>query len=170
GVGLWDRGAEKRRARRSAPHRGSRPPIRRSDLSRRRADDVQGRRKSEGALERTRSLEAVHLRSAATGRRCGCRSGPGPAPRRQPDKQLADPCGERQAGRDEVVAEMDGVAAGPAAVVWNVRMTAMAALVEGIRRVNRAPAVLAGVWIVSMVMTLPMALALRAMIEQHLGS
>src|SRR5205807_7989038 len=67
-------------------------------------------------------------------------------------------------------AEVDGVAAGLAAVVRNVRMTPMAALAEGMRRVNRAPAVLAGVWIVSIVMTLPMALALRAMIEQHLGS
>ena len=49
-------------------------------------------------------------------------------------------------------------------------MTPIAALGEGMRRVNRAPAVLAGVWIVSIVMTLPMALALRAMIAQHLGS
>ena len=49
-------------------------------------------------------------------------------------------------------------------------MTPIAALAEGMRRVNRAPTILAGVWIVSIVMTLPMALALRAMIGQHLGS
>ena len=49
-------------------------------------------------------------------------------------------------------------------------MTPLAALREGIRRVNRAPALLAGVWLVSLLLALPLALALRAMIAQHLGT
>jgi hypothetical protein len=49
-------------------------------------------------------------------------------------------------------------------------MTASAALGDGMRRVNRAPAVLAGVWLVSVVLTLPMAFALRAMLAEHLAS
>ena len=48
-------------------------------------------------------------------------------------------------------------------------MTALAALGDGVRRVGRAPAILAGVWVVSALFSLPLALALRTMIEQHLG-
>jgi hypothetical protein len=49
-------------------------------------------------------------------------------------------------------------------------MTAFAAWREGIRRVNRAPAVLAGVWAMTMIVSLPLALELRGAIQQHLGS
>ena len=48
-------------------------------------------------------------------------------------------------------------------------MTAPAALREGTRRVNRAPFVLAGMFLVTLLVALPLALALRGMLEAHLG-
>ena len=41
---------------------------------------------------------------------------------------------------------------------------------DGVRRVNRAPAILIGVWLLTCAVTLPLALAMRAMIVEHLGS
>jgi hypothetical protein len=41
---------------------------------------------------------------------------------------------------------------------------------DGVRRVNRAPAILAGVWLLTCAVTLPLALALRSMIVDHLGT
>jgi hypothetical protein len=41
---------------------------------------------------------------------------------------------------------------------------------DGMRRVTRAPALLVGVWTLTVLVSLPLALALRGMIEQHLGS
>ncbi|HZB25741.1 MAG TPA: hypothetical protein VE379_06400 [Vicinamibacterales bacterium] len=49
-------------------------------------------------------------------------------------------------------------------------MTAPAALGEGVRRVNRAPLVLIGMFLVTLLVALPLALALRGMIEAHLGA
>ncbi|PYR56748.1 MAG: hypothetical protein DMF91_21200 [Acidobacteria bacterium] len=49
-------------------------------------------------------------------------------------------------------------------------MTWFAAWRDGIRRVNRAPAILAGVWVLTVLVSLPLVLGLRGMIEQHLGS
>lgn len=49
-------------------------------------------------------------------------------------------------------------------------MTPLAALGDGIRRVNRAPAILFGVWVLTALVSLPLALGLRGMIEHHLGS
>ena len=49
-------------------------------------------------------------------------------------------------------------------------MTPFAAWLDGIRRVNRAPAVLAGVWVMTLLVSVPMAIALRAMLAQHLGA
>jgi hypothetical protein len=40
---------------------------------------------------------------------------------------------------------------------------------DGIRRVNRAPAILAGVWLLTFAVSLPLALAMRGMLAQHLG-
>lgn len=48
-------------------------------------------------------------------------------------------------------------------------MTALSAFREGIRRVNAAPHVLAGMFLVTLTLALPLALALRGMIEAHLG-
>ena len=46
----------------------------------------------------------------------------------------------------------------------------MSALADGMRRVARAPAILASVWILTLLVSLPMALVLRGMLAQHLGS
>ena len=48
--------------------------------------------------------------------------------------------------------------------------TPFAACRDGIGRVLRAPAILAGVWLLTLVVSLPLALGLRSMLEQHLGS
>lgn len=41
---------------------------------------------------------------------------------------------------------------------------------EGMRRVNRAPAIVAGVWVLTFLVSLPLALVLRGTIAQHLGA
>ena len=48
-------------------------------------------------------------------------------------------------------------------------MTSFSALREGLGRVNRAPAILAGVWALTLAVSAPLALELRGTIEQHLG-
>ncbi|HEV2984596.1 MAG TPA: hypothetical protein VGX46_09410 [Vicinamibacterales bacterium] len=40
---------------------------------------------------------------------------------------------------------------------------------DGVRRVNRAPVLLGGVWVMTLLVCLPLALVLRGMIAQHLG-
>jgi len=49
-------------------------------------------------------------------------------------------------------------------------MSPFAAWREGVRRVNRAPAILIGVWVLTLLVSVPLALALRSMLAQHLGS
>jgi len=49
-------------------------------------------------------------------------------------------------------------------------MTALAALRDGVGRVNRAPAILIGVWLMTLAVTLPMTMGLRATIADSLGS
>src|SRR5438045_3102604 len=49
-------------------------------------------------------------------------------------------------------------------------MTVLEALRDGIHRVNRAPAILFGVWLLTMLVSLPLGLAMRALLEQHLDS
>jgi hypothetical protein len=44
------------------------------------------------------------------------------------------------------------------------------AAIDGMRRVNRAPAVLMGVWALTVLVSLPLALVLRGMLAEHLGS
>jgi hypothetical protein len=46
----------------------------------------------------------------------------------------------------------------------------MSALADGIRRVARAPAILIGVWGLTLLVSLPMAAVLRGMLAEHLGS
>ena len=41
---------------------------------------------------------------------------------------------------------------------------------DGIGRVNRAPALLAGVWALTLLVSVPMAVAMRGMLAQHLGA
>jgi hypothetical protein len=45
----------------------------------------------------------------------------------------------------------------------------MSAWLDGIRRVNGAPAVVVGVWLLTALVSLPLALGLRSMLAQHLG-
>ena len=49
-------------------------------------------------------------------------------------------------------------------------MSPFAAWGDGARRVNRAPAILIGVWALTLLVSLPLALALRGMLAQHLGA
>ena len=46
----------------------------------------------------------------------------------------------------------------------------LSAAVEGARRVSRAPAILVGVWALTLLVSLPLTLALRGMLAQHLGA
>ena len=46
----------------------------------------------------------------------------------------------------------------------------MSAWLDGMRRVNRAPLILAGVWVMTLLVSLPLTLALRETLAQHLGS
>src|SRR4029453_18325114 len=48
-------------------------------------------------------------------------------------------------------------------------MAIMSTWLDGVRRVNRAPAILAGMWLLSLLVTLPLTVALRGMLAQHLG-
>jgi hypothetical protein len=48
-------------------------------------------------------------------------------------------------------------------------MTALAAWREGMRRVNRAPAVLIGVWAVTFLLSLPLTAVMRSLLQDHLG-
>lgn len=49
-------------------------------------------------------------------------------------------------------------------------MTIISALLQGVRRVASAPAVLAGVYALTLLLALPLGLALRGMLRAHLGS
>jgi hypothetical protein len=49
-------------------------------------------------------------------------------------------------------------------------MTVFGGWRDGIRRVNRAPAVLVGVWAMTVLVSLPLTAALRAMLRDHLGA
>jgi len=64
---------------------------------------------------------------------------------------------------------MDGLAGGLLVVVGSAGMTPTAAWLDGARRVNRALMLVAGVWAVTLLVSLPLAVVLRGMIAQHLG-
>ena len=49
-------------------------------------------------------------------------------------------------------------------------MSAWAAWLDGLRRVNRAPAILIGVWALTLLVSVPLTLVLRGMLAQHLGA
>jgi hypothetical protein len=49
-------------------------------------------------------------------------------------------------------------------------MSAWRAVLDGIRRVGRAPALLVGVWTMTLLVSLPLALGLRVMLAQHLDA
>ncbi len=56
---------------------------------------------------------------------------------------------------------------GPSTSTWR---SPLRAAIDGMRRVNRAPAILIGVWTLTLLVSLPLALALRGMLAQHLGA
>src|SRR5262249_45376413 len=79
----------------------------------------------------------------------------------------------RTESRDEMVAQVDGVAAGLPAVVGRPRMTSPTPLqvwLDGVRRVAGAPAIVAGVWILTTLISLPLVLSLRVELMNHLGT
>jgi hypothetical protein len=49
-------------------------------------------------------------------------------------------------------------------------MSAWTALGDGVRRVGRAPALVAGVWALTLLVSVPLAVVLRGMLAQHLGN
>jgi len=49
-------------------------------------------------------------------------------------------------------------------------LEALEALTGGMRRVNRAPAILGGMWLLTLAVSLPLALTMRDMLAQHLGA
>jgi hypothetical protein len=49
-------------------------------------------------------------------------------------------------------------------------MSVFGACRDGLGRVGRAPSILAGVWLLTVLVSLPLAIGLRAMIAQHLGA
>src|SRR5436190_12762093 len=46
---------------------------------------------------------------------------------------------------------------------------ALVTLIDGIHRVNRAPAILLSVWLLTVLVSVPLTLALRGMLADHLG-
>jgi hypothetical protein len=49
-------------------------------------------------------------------------------------------------------------------------MTPLAAWLDGVRRVNRAPAILVGVWLLTLLVSVPLTVAMRGLLAQHLGA
>ena len=71
----------------------------------------------------------------------------------------------------QMVARLADLAAGSPAHLRLLRlMSATAAFRDGIRRVNGAPALLAGTFAVTLLVSLPLSYALQGMIAAHLGS
>ena len=157
-VRLRRAGSEERTRRRPVPHERRRPTLRRSDLSGGRARDLRERRTRHRALGRQGSLEALHLRSAGAGRVRAGRSEPRAAARRGLHEQFEDARAEGAGRGHEVVDDLDGLAAGLPAVVGGARMSPLAAWLDGARRVNRAPAILIGVWALTLLVSVPLAL------------
>src|SRR5690349_2597347 len=110
-------------------------------------------------------METVHVRPRRAGTVGGGGSEPRAVARRRLHEQLADARTEGRAGGHALVDALDGLAAGRAPDVGVLRM--IRAFADGIRRVLRAPAVLAGVWVLTLLVSLPLALALRGMIAGH---
>jgi hypothetical protein len=69
-----------------------------------------------------------------------------------------------------MVARLADLAAGRAPGVGGARVTAASAFRSGVRRVNRAPAVVLGVWIATLLVAVPLGLSVREALERQLGS
>jgi hypothetical protein len=66
--------------------------------------------------------------------------------------------------------EVDGVAAGSTADVGVLRVTPAQALLDGIRRVNKAPVILACACVITLLTALPFSMVLREALRAHLGN
>ena len=148
---------------------------RRGDLPGRRGRDVRRRRTPRRAMGRARPLDAVHLHATGARGDGRGRSRPRAAARCERHEQLAHAEGCGRNGGDEVVAEMDGLAAGPPAHLGVPRMSrrrvsAWTAWRAGIRLVNRAPAILLAVWLLTLLFSVPLGLGVRRDIERQLGA
>ena len=82
----------------------------------------------------------------------------------------ATPRAQARRGGAQVVAGLAGLAAGPPPHLRVLRLMAvMSAFRDGIRRVNGAPMVLAGMFSATLLVALPLSYVLRGMIAAHLG-
>src|SRR5688500_9522837 len=122
-------------------------------------------------MGRTRALEGVRDRPAGPCDARSSRSRAGPAARRQLYKQLCVPFTRGAACRPEMVSRLADLAAGsPAHLrILHLMSSAAAAFRDGVRRVNSAPIVVLGMSALTLLMALPLALALASMLEAHLG-
>src|SRR5436305_2402065 len=101
-------------------------------------------------------MEGVRLRPRRARPVGAGRPEPGAAARRELHEQLEDAPAARVGGGDEMGVEMDGVGAGRAALVELLRvMHVFGPVRDGIRRVNKAPAILVGVWLMTLAVSVP---------------
>ena len=91
------------------------------------------------------------------------------AARHQLHEQPAVDRPERSTRPRQVVAEVDGVAAGPDAHMGFLCMSLTRAWADGWRRTLRAPWIIVGLWLLTFLLALPLALTLRGMLADHLG-
>ena len=155
-------------------------------------------RRSSCAASATASSRSTSASSSRTTRKCAgsgtdatagrcsrsigrcARSRPGrsrarAAARRELHQQLAIARAEDERRGAQVVARLADLAAGSSADLWllhldrRTRMTAGPRGVTASRRVNGAPVVLLGMFALTLLVALPLSLALRGMIAAHLG-
>ena len=152
---------------------GRRPPLRRGDLSGGRAGHVRERRAGHRALGR----HAIAGSSYTYDRRRAGALGAGRSGRvllldvnYTNNSRTLEP--KRPGGGDEMVAEVDGVAAGLPALVglrsyerWRVAACASTASAASTARRRSS----LGVWLLTLLVSLPLAVAMRGMLAQHLG-
>src|SRR5688572_5833045 len=116
----------------------------------------------------TRPQGDLYLRPSVTGAVGARGSCAPPAPRRELHEQQRDARAARQRRQPEMEPQVDHVAPGPDAHLRVLRMI-RAAWLDGLDRVRRAPALVAGVFLLTVVTALPLAVAMRGAIAAHLG-
>ncbi len=167
---LWHRARDERSCRRRRhPDRRRRPAVRRRHLSGDRADHLRRRRPTAPALERGDTLGDGVGRVHGRGRLGADRSGPDPAPRHELHEQQLCRRGRRPAGGPQVGLGMDGVAAGSAPHLGVFRVTAAGAFADGVRRIGRAPALLAALFLATLITALPLSIALTSALGASFG-
>src|SRR6185436_17537034 len=142
----------------------------RGDVSGGRGDDICRRPAGYRALGRQGSPRRLHLRSARARHARRDRSGPRTPPRPQPHQQLTYHAAARRGSRAQVVAGVDGVAAGADDHVGDFRLMIVASWLGGWRRVWQASGMALGLHGLTFVLALPFAMLLRDQIAGQLGS